>query len=649
VSSSRILPPRPALSTTPRLILGWLLCYPFQSTHDLALALGRDASVVAAHLRYLAARGFVESLAPAWLDGRLWSLTGAGLRLLGQVLGSDPLQLAKAWRVDRVARERTMAHLFSIVPVERFVLDLCIHAPAGLAPIDSGRRPAVRWHWLRGWQHRFVSGQQTIPVQADAVVMWLCEPRGHSGSILLSRRAAPDQSSGIWQCALLLCERDLDDRESLRQRILRLLQYRESAERWATYQQFPPMLVLLKHPHHAERWHRELQALAQVYHTTPLAGAMAVLSVGRGDASDSWRLSWQNLTDGASARLCEVLTPVPQEAWPDGMRDHIAATRSVMSPLATQKLREISATRPMASHHPTSSRATGVRNHPLPALSIQLGRRHLAALTLLARYPLLSTGDIAALMTIKEDSAAHYLRELWQRDCLCSWQMPGDTSPRWWLSDGGLRLIAAMQHFSLQRLGFSEQQADEGDHPVLMPCPLPALLRYPLHTAGVYGFLAALHRAAPLHKVTISWWEAGEGCERSYPWHGIRRNLRSDAEFALLCQDATGLRHHRYWLEYDRGTMRRRDLEAKMRTYAEYVRSREWFKDGLTSLPRLLFVVPDTGQEQRVSEAARVTLVGLPLRVLVTTTGHLATADPFAPIWRPVFPLASEARQAMWV
>jgi len=35
--------------------------------------------------------------------------------------------------------------------------------------------------------------------------------------------------------------------------------------------------------------------------------------------------------------------------------------------------------------------------------------------------------------------------------------------------------------------------------------------------------------------------------------------------------------------------LRRCDLEAKMRTYAEYVRAREWMKDGLASLPRLLF------------------------------------------------------------
>jgi hypothetical protein len=95
--------------------------------------------------------------------------------------------------------------------------------------------------------------------------------------------------------------------------------------------------------------------------------------------------------------------------------------------------------------------------------------------------------------------------------------------------------------------------------------------------------------------------------------------------------------------------MRRRDLEAKMRTYADYVRAREWIRDGLASLPRLLFVVPDTGQERRVSEAALASLAELTLRVLVTTAGHIATADPFAPIWQQASPSVIEIRQALWM
>lgn len=653
MSSNSILPHHASLSTTPRLILGWLLCYPWQSAHDLALALGRDASVIAAHLHELAARGLIEPLAPAWLDGRVWSLTGAGIRLLGQEVGSDPLQFAKTWRVDRAASERLITHLFSIVSVERFVLDLCSHAPTGLAPLDVGRRPVVRWHWLRGWQHRFAHGQQTIPVQADAVVVWLREPRGRSGSIILSGQAAPDQPArGMWQCAFILCERDLDDRASLRLRLARLLQYRESAERWATYQQFPPILVLLKHPFHAERWRRELLALAQAQRAAPLAGALAALSVESGHVTDPWRLSWENLADGSPERLSDVLTPVPRAAWPDGVRDHIAATRAVMLPLATRRMSKIPTTQLLPPHRSFASSEPRTETHRLPSLSMQLGRRHLAALTLLAQHPLLSTGDIAALMNIKDDSAAHYLRELWQRDCVCSWQMSDNETPRWWLSDGGLRLIAAIQDFPIQRLGSAEKQAGRSGktmRPLLIPRALPPLLRYPLHTAGVYSFIATLHRAADAREVTLTWWETGAACERSYPWHSIRHNLRPDAEFALVQQDTAKIRHRRYWLEYDRGTMRRRDLEAKMRTYAEYVRSREWVKDGLASLPRLLFVVPDTGQEQRVSEAARTSLADLPLRILVTTAGHIASADPLAPIWRQVSSLAGETRQAMWV
>lgn len=357
------------------------------------------------------------------------------------------------------------------------------------------------------------------------------------------------------------------------------------------------------------------------------------------------------MADGAPVRLGEVLTPVPIEAWPDGVRAHIVALRAVLSPLATQKINKTATTTLAALPQAAAPRTTPVQSHRPAAMSVQVGRRHLTTLILLARHPLLSTSDIASFISIKEDSAARYLRELWQQDCLCSWQITEDKSPRWWLSDSGLRLLATMQHVPLQHLGLNEKQSDEGEYPIesmLMPRALPTLLRYPLHTAGVYGFLAALHRAAPRHEITISWWETGESCERSYPWHSVRRNLRPDAEFALLPKSTASFHYRRYWLEYDRGTMRRRDLEAKMRTYADYVRAREWVKDGLTNLPRLLFVVPDTGQEQRVSDAVRTSLANLPLHVLVTTAGHIASADPFAPIWRPVFPLMSEMRQEMW-
>jgi hypothetical protein len=62
-------------------------------------------------------------------------------------------------------------------------------------------------------------------------------------------------------------------------------------------------------------------------------------------------------------------------------------------------------------------------------------------------------------------------------------------------------------------------------------------------------------------------------------------------------------RRVRFWLEWDWATMGTRDLMAKFRTYAQYVTSREWFKEKGV-LPLLLVVAPGQGQEMRIARVA---------------------------------------------
>ncbi len=47
----------------------------------------------------------------------------------------------------------------------------------------------------------------------------------------------------------------------------------------------------------------------------------------------------------------------------------------------------------------------------------------------------------------------------------------------------------------------------------------------------------------------------------------------------------------RFWLEWDRATMGTRDLMAKFMTYAQYMASREWFRERAV-LPLLHVVAP---------------------------------------------------------
>jgi len=94
----------------------------------------------------------------------------------------------------------------------------------------------------------------------------------------------------------------------------------------------------------------------------------------------------------------------------------------------------------------------------------------------------------------------------------------------------------------------------------------------------------------------------------------------------------------RFWLEWDRGTMSSRDLGVKLRTYEQYVASREWFKQE-AALPLLLFVTPDPGQEMRIGRAATATLTDMcGLIIRTTTTTRMCEHGLLGPIWDRVLP-----------
>ena len=83
---------------------------------------------------------------------------------------------------------------------------------------------------------------------------------------------------------------------------------------------------------------------------------------------------------------------------------------------------------------------------------------------------------------------------------------------------------------------------------------------------------------------------------------------------------------------------RHRDLAAKFRTYAQYVASREWFKEKAT-LPFLLIVTPERDQEMRFARVATAILTNTRGLVIRTTTlRRLVEEGSLAPIWYQLLP-----------
>ncbi len=103
----------------------------------------------------------------------------------------------------------------------------------------------------------------------------------------------------------------------------------------------------------------------------------------------------------------------------------------------------------------------------------------------------------------------------------------------------------------------------------------------------------------------------------------------------------------RFWLEWDRATMGTRDLMAKFMTYAQYMASREWFRERAV-LPLLHVVAPGQGQEMRMGRVVISVLANAPeLVIYTTTTVRLADRGPLAATWFKVLPKGQVAETTL--
>ena len=267
-------------------------------------------------------------------------------------------------------------------------------------------------------------------------------------------------------------------------------------------------------------------------------------------------------------------------------------------------------------------------------LGLKLGRRHLDLLQLLFTYPLLHVREVVPLLELEASSVERYLGIL--RSMSCIEPLATSMGQRWRLSERGLHLIAAIHHINVQRIAI-QHESNNGVN--LVQQGVDVLFSHLEHTAGIYGFFASLSQAASKERLQgrehrLLWWETGAACERRYLDHDHWHNLRPDA----FAEYQAGEQRIRFWLEWDRATMGTRDLGAKLSTYAQYVASREWFREKAT-LPFLLIVTPERDQEMRFARVAATVLTNTHGFVIHTTTlRRVIEEGSLTPIWYQLLP-----------
>ncbi len=618
-------------------LLHWLLRYPLQRADDLVVGVSRWASraTVYRHLQALEASGLVESVLPKTPgEGKqLHHLSNLGFHVLAMHQKRPARELAREWQVDEAGLLRRLPRLPTLLLLQDVVNGLVMGAAESMT--RQGRRPElIRWTWQRDVVHRFQYREQAMRLFVDGAVALCVRALQSDGNTL-------DQWNG-----LLLLFIELDDERLMNLRLERLLCWRESPERWSSYQHMLPVLILAHSPRQAEHWQHAVETSAMKLHLDPLKGALACLPEPEGTQKNPWRLAWRTLSTNQSCHLADLLRAVPPAVFTPflevGKDEEETRHAGVLSPASVSSESSERLTRLVVGN--LARRAATVTSSDLEErevmalLGLRLTACHWHMVRLLLAHPLLSDEELAHLLDLERKSARASLYTLHALGCL----EPIMTlaGKRWCLCERGLRLIAAANHLSLRNL-VVRRDAEAYSSPMVQR-GVRWLLEHIQHTAGIYGFFAALTRAAGEHpEQRLCWWETGATCERRYrvgdQWH----NLRPDA-FARF---HAGSQPFRFWLEWDRGTMNVRDLAVKFDAYSEYISLHEWVRER-SSLPKLLCVAPDIAQERRMHRVAQGRLTRHSGSAEWTTTEVLLKAHgPIAPIWMQVTSQSNRSAQ----
>jgi hypothetical protein len=385
----------------------------------------------------------------------------------------------------------------------------------------------------------------------------------------------------------------------MRLRLHRLLCWRESPERWPSYQHMLPVLILARSLRQCEHWQHTVETTALKLRLDPLAGALACLPPSENAHVNPWVLNWRTLSTDVSCHLQDLLRPLPRAAFPpslrleeseDEVRDMRSSSKASLAAASSGRPTRFSRLIFGKLAHRTSHIAQDEleEREIIAMLGLRLTSCQWSILRLLLAHPFLTDEELAALLNLLRRSVRCSLYELHQLGCIGP--IKTAAGKRWHLCARGLRLVAAASHLHIHTIAVTSDDEAEREPATILQRGEAWLLQHIQHTAGVYEFFAQLVQNTRQEAgQALCWWENGAMCERRYQLHEHWHNLRPDA----LAEYAVGQQRMRFWLEWDRGTMNARDLGIKFRSYAHFIASREWARER-AKLPLLVCIAPDT-------------------------------------------------------
>lgn len=394
----------------------------------------------------------------------------------------------------------------------------------------------------------------------------------------------------------------------------------------------PPILVLHPGAEEAEQWAGAVLRASDRRQVAPLHVFLsdAESALSEGPLGAVWRR-----TDGtARAHLCERLV------WRLTIPPAAAAIR-IADP--ARPLEALSRDGPSLREWVTQAvpskqegeKARGGQER-LAALSLVTNTTEKRILEWLGHHPLLSADDLAVILRLSGQLPVRLLDSLARYGLVESTgkALEAEAAPshRYYLTGLGLKLLAARDGVPPRRY------ARHGSVAALMPGKkgggrLSTLLRQLDHTVGVNRFFVRLIQDGAKGRPRLVRWLSASEAAQKFTYGEVSHWLRPDGAGDVHLQG----RVRRFYLEWDRGTVKLPDLVEKCRLYAAYYAYLARAGAPESRRPSALVVTSSPLREGvlwRAILTAFDEVKASPCYFFTTVDTLIGRAGPLAPVWR---------------
>ena len=584
--------------------IGWLARLPFSGPDELSLLLGIRKPQVARLLAELERLGWVEWMrasSPELDEERLNVLTDGCLPRLAEHFGLSEQELQLTFPVGRKEILERLARLETTVGFNRFAAELV----AAVRDDDEVELQDMR----------------SLPWRRPAQAWWPPEVEGY-GCLRW----------GPWRAPFFLAwDRAGAPPFHRRRRVGAWCAFRDAEHPWGR-DDIPPILVVCPGEAEAEQWARAVLVTSDRRQAPrlPVFLTDVLFALIGGPLGPVWRRP-----DGTvRAHLCERLVwrpAVPSQAGAIGVEnptEHLEAVSTSGPPLREWARQAVESPEETARAHSSLER--------LASLSLATSSTEKRTLEWLGHHPLLSAEDMAVILRVSAQLAGRLLDNLARYGLVQSTDkaLENEAAPprRYHLTDVGLKLLAARDGVPPRRY------ARYGIVAAYMPKKqgggrLGTLLRQLDHTVGVNRFFVRLIAdGAKNGPRLVRWLSASEAAQR-FTYGEVTHWLRPDGAGDIYWQGEV----RRFYLEWDRGTMRWPDMIEKLRSYALFLRSTLRHAEGHRAGGDLLLVTVSPLREQviwRLLEEIFTEIGMTPSGCFTSIDSLVERVGPARAIWR---------------